>query len=113
MWFEGTVVDRTGIHLGVNVDDNYEYKDFTEVLEISSERLMFHGAHTNYEFRPHVVLSNAEWRAEKGIDVYQYRIKNGPTLLVDHLLSEKEEKLIIEENKTYFMKKEELCKSLS
>jgi hypothetical protein len=95
-WFCGVVHTIRGPRVWVK----YNKKMDCEVVELSSDRLMFRGAHTSYDERHTLLPNTVVWRTDKGCtddgtgsdsDIYQYRIKNGFTILVDHLLSEKEE----------------------
>jgi hypothetical protein len=72
----------------------YEKYGNPEVDEVkrSSERLMFHGAHTWFYKSPFRV-SNVVWQDKEGTEVYQYHLRgkcSSKTVLVDRLLSESE-----------------------
>jgi len=65
-------------------------------IERTSERLMFHGAHTGF-YRSPFRVSNVVWKDEKGTEVYQYRVRKGNTVLTDHVLSESETRALLED----------------
>lgn len=80
-WFSGVLCEFMESSVIVNV--NYELV----TIELSSERLMFHGAHT-YNITSFLV-KNPVWRDKEGVDVYQYRMRN-TLFLADHVLSDAE-----------------------
>jgi hypothetical protein len=68
-------------------------------VELSSERLMFHGAHTWFH-RSAFRVSNVTWKDGEGTEVYQYRLRgnfSSKTVLVDRLLSEAESRALFSE----------------
>jgi len=70
---------------------NYWPSDhFVMEVDVSSERLMFHGAHIYSYFHSPFRVSNHVWTEKHGVSVYRYRARGGETRLVDHLLSETE-----------------------
>ena len=95
-WFEGVICAMTPTHFTVQYFLYERRSDWEMVdIEISSERIMYHGAHSFiYFWHSLVKLNNAVWNDGKGTEIYQYRItksRNSTTILLDHILSEKEE----------------------
>ena len=82
-WFSGVLCEIMATTVLVNV--NHEM----EVIELPTERLMFHGAHTYTYNTPSFCAKNPVWRDTKGVDVYQYRMRN-TTFLTDRVLSDTE-----------------------
>jgi len=94
-WYEARIrhVTPTAIHVMI---DGLGDPDNQIRLDWSSERLMFYGAHTWF-YRSPFLISNVIWRDLEGTEVYQYRVRGGKTVLVDHILSESESNKIMEE----------------
>jgi hypothetical protein len=86
-WFRGILCILTSTTATVNIMGEIE------CIELSSERLMFSGAHTytfeTYKSTGNYIL-NAVWKDPVGNDIFKYKIRNGTTFLTDHLLSELE-----------------------
>ena len=78
----------------------YKYrKPETEEVQLSSERLMFYGAHT-WSYRSPFRVSNVTWKDREGTEIYQYRFRGSmgsKTVLVDRLLSEAESQALFSE----------------
>ena len=89
-WYEGNILRVSTATVFVRDSTGQEME-----LERSSERLLFHGAHTGFHGSP-FCISNVVWNDAEGTEVYQYRIRGGKTVLVDHVLSESETWVIME-----------------
>jgi hypothetical protein len=89
-WYEARICSLM-THTVMVIYDKYGNPELGEV-ELSSERLMFHGAHTWFHRSPFRV-SEVTWKDKEGVEVYQYRMRgdmSSKTVLVDRLLSEGE-----------------------
>ena len=81
-WFSGVLCEIMPTTAIVNVNDE------REVIDLPSERLMFHGhiyTYTTSSF----LTKNQVWCDREGVDIYQYYIQK-TTFLTDHVLSETE-----------------------
>jgi len=85
-WYVGRVLQRTPTTVLLTWDNDKN----VETMDLSSERLLFYGAHTTRFHGSPFRVSNVVWRDRKGVDIYQYRVRGGKTVLVDHVLSTKE-----------------------
>jgi len=96
-WYEAQICSLVGNT--VTVKYSKYGKPETDDVELSSERLMFYGAHT-WSYRSPFRVSNVTWKDEEGIEVYQYRLRgnvSSKTVLVDRLLSEAESRALFSE----------------
>lgn len=92
-WHQGVIARMSVTNTTVWVRSFYDETDEMEIERLS-EQLMFQGAHTGFHRSPFRV-SNVLWKDRKGTEVYQYRVRKGNTVLVDHVLSELETQALL------------------